>query len=120
LAHATAIVDTHIDVPIHVMMTGDDVTQATSGGVFDYPRARAGGLDVAFMSIFIPASVDEAGTPASTTSSLTSTEAIPTRKSNLCSVKTYFAYGARQSRSRMRAGVTCNAPFTDSGRCVDR
>ena len=53
------IVHTHTDVPIRVMMTGDDVTQATSGGAFDYPRARAGGLDVAFMSIFIPASVDD-------------------------------------------------------------
>ena len=61
LAHDSIIVDTHIDVPIRVMMTGDDVTQATAGGAFDYPRARAGGLDVAFMSIFIPASVDAAG-----------------------------------------------------------
>ena len=61
MAHDSVIVDTHIDVPIRVMMTGEDVTQATSGGAFDYPRARAGGLDVAFMSIFIPASVDEAG-----------------------------------------------------------
>ena len=55
------IVDTHIDVPIRVEMSGEDVTQATVAGNFDYPRARAGGLDVPFMSIFIPASVDEAG-----------------------------------------------------------
>jgi len=61
LARDSIIVDTHIDVPIRVMMTGDDVTRATAGGAFDYPRARAGGLDVAFMSIFIPASVDDAG-----------------------------------------------------------
>jgi membrane dipeptidase len=61
LARDSVIVDTHIDVPIRVEMTGDDVTQSTTGGAFDYPRARAGGLDVAFMSIFIPASVDEAG-----------------------------------------------------------
>src|SRR5262245_19597004 len=61
LARDSVIVDTHIDVPIRVEMSGDDVTQATAGGAFDYPRARAGGLDVAFMSIFVPASVDEAG-----------------------------------------------------------
>jgi membrane dipeptidase len=61
LARDSIIVDTHIDVPIRVAMSGDDVTQATSGGTFDYPRARAGGLDVAFMSIFIPASIDESG-----------------------------------------------------------
>src|SRR5262249_35031057 len=57
LARNSIIVDTHIDVPIRVAMTGDDVTQAITGGAFDYPRARAGGLDVAFMSIFIPASI---------------------------------------------------------------
>jgi membrane dipeptidase len=61
LAHDSVIVDTHIDVPIRVEMSGEDVTQATAAGNFDYPRAHAGGLDVPFMSIFIPASVDEAG-----------------------------------------------------------
>jgi membrane dipeptidase len=61
LARDAVIVDTHIDVPIRVEMSGEDVTQATEAGNFDYPRARAGGLDVPFMSIFIPASVDEAG-----------------------------------------------------------
>ena len=61
IARESIIVDTHIDVPIRVEMSGDDVTQATVGGQFDLPRAKSGGLDVAFMSIFIPASVDEAG-----------------------------------------------------------
>ncbi len=63
IARDSIIVDTHIDVPIRVEMSNgtEDVTQATTGGDFDYPRARAGGLDVPFMSIFIPASVDEAG-----------------------------------------------------------
>ena len=63
IARDSIIVDTHIDVPIRVEMSNgtEDVTQATATGNFDYPRARAGGLDVPFMSIFIPASVDEAG-----------------------------------------------------------
>ncbi len=61
LARDSVIVDTHIDVPIRVEMSGEDVTQATAAGNFDYPRAAAGGLDVPFMSIFIPASVDESG-----------------------------------------------------------
>jgi membrane dipeptidase len=61
IARDAIIVDTHLDVPIRVEMSGEDVTQATTAGNFDYPRARAGGLDVPFMSIFIPASVDEAG-----------------------------------------------------------
>ncbi len=61
IARDSIIVDTHIDVPIRVEMSGDDVTHATASGAFDYPRARSGGLDVAFMSIFIPASIDESG-----------------------------------------------------------
>jgi membrane dipeptidase len=40
---------------------GADVTAATATGDFDYPRAHAGGLDVPFMSIFVPADVDAAG-----------------------------------------------------------
>ena len=63
IARDSIIVDTHIDVPIRIEMSNGslDVTQATATGDFDYPRARAGGLDVPFMSIVIPASVDHAG-----------------------------------------------------------
>jgi membrane dipeptidase len=31
-----------------------DISQRTTGGDFDYPRAVEGGFDVAFMSIYIP------------------------------------------------------------------
>ncbi len=55
------IVDTHIDVPYRLYLQEDDVSEAAETGDFDYPRARAGGLDAAFMSIYIPASVDAAG-----------------------------------------------------------
>ncbi len=34
---------------------------ATDSGDFDYPRAIEGGLNAPFMSIYIPAKVDEAG-----------------------------------------------------------
>jgi len=37
------IVDGHIDVPYRLQEEWQDVTQATAGGDFDYPRARAGG-----------------------------------------------------------------------------
>jgi membrane dipeptidase len=52
------IVDGHIDVPYRVEKSWVDVTKATSGGDFDYPRAVAGGLDAPFMSIYVPASLD--------------------------------------------------------------
>jgi len=62
LAKNALIVDTHIDVPFRVYRNPDiDVTQPTVGGDFDLYRAKAGGLNVAFQSIYIPASVDEEG-----------------------------------------------------------
>jgi membrane dipeptidase len=38
-----------------------DVSERTDGGNFDYPRAKEGGLDAPFMSIYIPASYQEKG-----------------------------------------------------------
>src|SRR5262245_60964807 len=65
LAQRYVIVDGHIDVPyrLHDQPLGsrDDVGLST-GGDFDYPRARAGGLDAPFMSIYTPAEDEAAGT----------------------------------------------------------
>jgi membrane dipeptidase len=61
LAQDALIVDTHIDVPYRLEEGWADVTQATKDGEFDYPRATAGGLDVAFMSIYTPPSLEIAG-----------------------------------------------------------
>jgi membrane dipeptidase len=54
MAHDYIIVDGHIDVPYRNRRTGEDIGGNTDGH-FDYPRARAGGLDAPFMSIYIPA-----------------------------------------------------------------
>lgn len=54
------VVDTHIDVPYRVREAWEDVTQATEGGQFDYPRAVQGGLNVPFMSIYTPAGSENA------------------------------------------------------------
>lgn len=61
LADKYLIVDTHIDVPFRLKRNPEDISQSTESGQFDYPRALAGGLNVPFMSIYIPASVDEEG-----------------------------------------------------------
>ena len=62
IAEESLIVDTHIDVPYRVYRNPEvDVTQATEGGDFDLPRARKGHLNGAFMSIYIPACVDQEG-----------------------------------------------------------
>jgi membrane dipeptidase len=55
IAHKYPIVDGHIDVPYRMQRHWEDVTQATERGDFDYPRAKQGGLDAPFMSIYIPA-----------------------------------------------------------------
>lgn len=59
IAQETIIVDGHIDVPYRVHRKWEDVSQATQGGNFDYPRARKGGLTAPFMSIYVPASLDD-------------------------------------------------------------
>ena len=61
LAHELLMVDTHIDLPYRLHRRPEDVTVRTEGGHFDLVRAREGGLDAAFMSIYVPASLQEEG-----------------------------------------------------------
>lgn len=60
LAQDAVIVDTHIDSPTELMKQWKDLGVAQSGE-FDYPKARAGGLDVAFMSIYTSPGQDDDG-----------------------------------------------------------
>ncbi len=62
LVHRQLIVDTHIDAPYRLLREAANLGGAAADRQFDYPRARAGGLDVAFMSIYTPASAAEDGT----------------------------------------------------------
>lgn len=61
IAQRTIIADSHIDVPYRVNKKWVDVTVATDGGDFDYPRAKQGGLNAPFMSIYIPATYESEG-----------------------------------------------------------
>jgi membrane dipeptidase len=61
IAQRALIVDTHIDVPYRLHEAWVDVTRATEGGDFDYARARQGGLNIPFMSIFTPAELEVKG-----------------------------------------------------------
>lgn len=58
LAQDAIIVDTHIDAPGGLMDHWADLGKASAKFEFDYPRARQGGLDVAFMSIYTSAKQD--------------------------------------------------------------
>ena len=61
LAQDAVIVDTHIDAPTALLKRWADLGQLQNDREFDYPRARAGGLDVAFMSIYTSSGQDEDG-----------------------------------------------------------
>lgn len=61
-ARETLLLDSHIDTPFAVSRGFADVIAGDSTLEFDYPRAVEGGLDVAFMSIYVPASKEEDGT----------------------------------------------------------
>lgn len=60
LAQDAIIVDTHIDAPTELMKAWLDLGVAQHRE-FDFPKARAGGLDVAFMSIYTSSGQDEDG-----------------------------------------------------------
>lgn len=61
IAQQYLLVDTHIDVPYRLQEHWEDVSQATAKGEFDYPRAKKGGLNAPFMSVYIPASYEKSG-----------------------------------------------------------
>ena len=61
LAHKYIITDGHVDLPYRLKVRNFQLTKEyigipieTDDGDFDYVRAKKGGLDVPFMSIYIP------------------------------------------------------------------
>jgi len=68
LAHQLLIVDTHIDLPDFIFEHPshlDEVGGLAPRGDFDAERARRGGLDVAWMSIYVPVSYQQGDGAAS-------------------------------------------------------
>lgn len=64
IAHDALIADLHIDAPFGLHEDGwRDLSQRVDDREFDFPKSREGGLDLAFMSIYIPSSYEaNAGT----------------------------------------------------------
>ncbi len=67
LAQKFIIVDGHVDLPYRMEIKGfmlsktiEDVSVETDGN-FDYPKAKRGGLDAPFMSIYTPSVYQETG-----------------------------------------------------------
>ena len=61
LSHKYIIVDTHIDLPMRLYYGKGSMSDIMEGGNLDYKRAVEGGLDVPFMSIFVPARTEMNG-----------------------------------------------------------
>lgn len=62
LAQKFIITDGHIDLPWRLHKNGyEDISVRTPGGDFDYIRAKQGGLDAPFMSIYVPATYQVTG-----------------------------------------------------------
>lgn len=61
LSHKYLITDGHVDLPYRLHDHMEDVSVRTEKGDFDYVRAKEGGLDVPFMSIYIPAGLQKTG-----------------------------------------------------------
>jgi membrane dipeptidase len=59
IAQKYVLTDTHVDVPYRLDEGWVDVTRATEDGDFDYPRAKKGGLNLPFMSIYTPADMEK-------------------------------------------------------------
>lgn len=64
LSSELIIVDGHVDLPYRLRNKPEDVSVETAGGHFDYMRAKKGGLDAPFMSIYIPATRENNGAMA--------------------------------------------------------
>jgi membrane dipeptidase len=61
MAQNFLIIDTHIDLPFQLNKGLYDVSERSTKGHFDYARSIEGGLNSAFMSIYIPARYEEGG-----------------------------------------------------------
>ena len=68
IAHKYIITDGHVDLPYRLGVRNFKLTKEfigipieTDKGDFDYVRAKKGGLDAPFMSIYVPASFQETG-----------------------------------------------------------
>ena len=61
LAQEMIIIDTHVDVPYRLEEEMEDISVRTETGDFDFERARIGGLDAPFLSIYVPADYQETG-----------------------------------------------------------
>ncbi|MEX1139667.1 MAG: dipeptidase [Bacteroidota bacterium] len=64
LAREYVMVDGHVDIPYRLHSRYEDISKRTPRGDFDYVRAKEGGLDAPFMSIYVPSNRENNGAKA--------------------------------------------------------
>jgi membrane dipeptidase len=117
LAREALIVDGHIDIPYRLGEYEEDISQATIGGDFDYPRARAGGLNAPFMSIYVSSSYQQTGGARAKADSLIDlVERFEARWPDQFAV----ARRAADLRSHMEAGLISLPMGMENGAPVER
>jgi len=117
-AQDAIIVDTHIDAPSLLLRNWNDLGVDTPKVEFDYPRARQGGLDVAFMSIYTSPAEDAAGTASQTAhTQIDAVEAMVGRRPDqfavLRSPKDLERLHQRGQRVLLALGMENGAPIGD-------
>ncbi|ROU05194.1 dipeptidase [Lysobacter enzymogenes] len=117
-AQDAIIVDTHIDAPTGLLRHWADLGLDTPKVEFDYPRARQGGLDIAFMSIYTSPGEDAAGTATQTAhTQIDAVEAMVGRRPEqfavLRSPKDFERLNARNQRVLLALGMENGAPIGD-------
>jgi membrane dipeptidase len=116
LARDALIIDTHIDAPTELLKAWQDIGLASSRE-FDYPKARQGGLDVAFMSIYTSPGEDAAGKARQTAhTQIDAVEALVARhgdKFALTRSPGDFTKAGQSSRVLLALGMENGAPIGD-------
>ncbi|MBL4582979.1 MAG: dipeptidase [Pseudomonadales bacterium] len=116
LADDLIIADTHIDAPFRLTRDYQDLTQATPRGEFNFSQAQTGGLDAAFMSIYIPAKHQtEGGAKALANQLIDSVEAMVGRAPQS------FAMGlsVQQVRDNHKNGLVSLAMGIENGAAIE-
>ncbi|GAB4191671.1 MAG: dipeptidase [Wenzhouxiangellaceae bacterium] len=115
LSQRFIIADTHIDVPYRIYDEWQDVVGETTMD-FDYPRAKAGGLNLPFMSIYLPWSSEVDGTAFALANRLIDqVEAIAYRAPDRFGIP----YSAAQAEALIKSGRIALAMGMENGAAIN-
>ena len=116
LTSTALIVDGHIDMPYRLQESWADVSNSAPDRNFDYVRATFGGLDVPFMSIYTPATMEaEGGSYLLANQLIDSVEALAARAPN----KFAMAHSVDQVEAAAERGLVALALGMENGSPIE-